>query len=171
MTMVTDTRLPEVPAARESRPQRLIFRLSTPVLYGAIGVSLGALTGAPAAMSAPLNTAVGAARAAKSPADLTALPTAAPGPQGNLQTVATLSGADAPGSLPAGGDRSAVTRSTPGISEHGTASTGRSPAVQKAPQEAPSFKQDVVRPSIPAEGRPAKSVAHPVTRAPRKALA
>ena len=58
-----------------------------------------------------------------------------------------------------------------GLSQHRTVKAKHLPASQAAPQKTRSVEKDSVRPAVPEEERPAKHVAHPVTRPSRKAMA
>jgi len=61
----------------------------------------------------------------------------------------------------------APTDSASSLLQHRTAKAGRSTSVPSIP----SLEKDAVRPAVPAKGKPAKHVAHPVTRPSRKVMA
>jgi len=174
--MATDTQshgLILVQGYRSSGGSRTqLFRVAAPMLYAAMGVSLGTLTGVTAAFkSVPSGKATEAVSATIGRASNVAItaPAANTGPTIKMASVAQTIGVSGRSTSES---ESANARS--GISApvvHRTVNAKRPPILDNLPAEAPAVDKDTARPASPAENRPARHLAHPVTRPARTVLA
>ena len=182
-TMVTYTESPEVVVVQKRRPTRKqrpqIFRLTLPMLNAMIGVSLGTLTGISLAIvstRADASIAINDSSLARFVGRHTGTKLSASDsltqhsqPNGTIQTVANASQPSADecngeGTRPASDDGPV----NPAVKVE------QPPATQSGPSRIPAIDENEegpIHPALPIEGRPARPVAHPLTKPPRKVLA
>lgn len=169
---VTDSISNKVPGSSQSS----IYRLVVPMLYAAMGVSLGTLAGIYVAIkTAPDSSAAYNDSTQSSPADneSAAIPSASSTVSQNLPAPAVMR-------VPAGAAKlvsyplHSVASHAAGISAEVVVpalKTHRSPAAKTAPYKLPINKRNSERRSAPSEERRAKPSAHPYVPSSRTALA
>jgi hypothetical protein len=164
-------------------PQKMI-RLAVPMLYAAMGVSLGTLAGvATAFVSVPTASAAAVdSNSSDAPVQMAALatPTPTPAPAPVTAPAPATTPATNPATAPAsasnaGSSEAAQPASVEPVAVdpqvHRAIKVEEAPAAEPAPARTPSVDKTAAPETDPAETRPAKHLAHPVTRPLRTEVA
>jgi|HubBroStandDraft_1064217.scaffolds.fasta_scaffold34888_3 hypothetical protein len=139
-----------------SAPQKIV-RMAVPMLFAAMGVSMGTLAGvATAFVSVPMASAASVDNGNSGTVQMAALVT--PGDHGNA---GNSNGNDSAAAQPAVEDSSA----------HRATQMDQAPGVERARSKTPSVDKTATPASAPSETHPAKRLAHPVNRPLRTEMA
>jgi hypothetical protein len=133
-----------------------MIRLAVPMLFAAMGVSLGTLAGvATAFVSVPMASAA-----------------AVDNSTGTVQMAALTAPTQSASASPANGDPSAAVRPVADDSKtHSAVKVEQAPQTERARSKAPSIDKTAAPSAEPSEIHPARHLAHPVTRPLRTEMA
>lgn len=171
---------PEVAVAYGHRlpnnSQYLILRLAKPLLYAAMGFSIGTVTGVavavatiPASASVTVNDST---QASATGSELAVSPSVSSDLRENSQPAAVVRVAANTAQPAADAGHSATDRANSGASPANPAvKVDRSPTVQTAPDEKPAVEKSPTHRPAPTETHPARPLAHPFARQGRPELA
>jgi len=160
---------------RNSGASSSLFRVAVPMLYAAMGVSLGTLTGVTTALMSGRINASSATSDAASLRPAAAVPSASgvaeAGIGGFVEKAAVVYHVGA-FSDAAAQNHSAAAR--PGLNsplDHGKAGAENGPVMNLEPAKVPAIDTKSVHPPASVERTPTRRLAHPVTRPARRILA
>ncbi|MGA3033110.1 MAG: hypothetical protein ABSD70_07490 [Terracidiphilus sp.] len=151
-----------------------VFRLAVPMLYAAMGVSLGTLTGVTTAfMSVPGGSAAAAGNV-KTVRSLAALLLGSDSNSGageSQKTAAVVYPVGISSHSSAQRDSATTPSGITSPKEHSAVKVERTPSLHNPPAKVPSIDTNSTHPGAPAERVPARRLAHPLTRPARTILA